>query len=132
MRVVSYAFLSLVMAMGMACGSFAAEPKKPKPVEIKKEILDKCGSIPYGLVDLNGKTATKEEMEEGKFQVTSFITQVDVYQECLLKLANTLGERLSDNDKRVLGAAIDQSQKEKEAVGKAYNEAVEDFNKAHK
>ena len=132
MRVVSYAFLSLVMAMGMAAGSFAAEPKKPKPVEIKKEILDKCGSIPYGLVDLNGKTATKEEMEEGKFQVTSFITQVDVYQECLLKLANTLGERLSDNDKRVLGAAIDQSQKEKEAVGKAYNEAVEDFNKAHK
>ena len=129
MRVVFYAFLSFVLALGMASG---AEPKKPKPVEIKKEILDKCGSIPYGLVDLNGKTATKEEMEEGKFQVTSFITQVDVYQECLLKLANTLAERLSDNDKRVLAAAIEQSQKEKEAVGKAYNEAVEDFNKAHK
>jgi hypothetical protein len=129
MRVVFYAFLSLVLALGVAS---AAEPKKPKPVEIKKEILDKCGSIPYGLVDLNGKTATKEEMEEGKFQVTSFITQVDVYQECLLKLANTLAERLSDNDKRVLAAAIEQSQKEKEAVGKAYNEAVEDFNKSHK
>jgi len=132
MRVAFYAVVSLVMALGLASASLAADPKKPKPVDIKKEVLDKCGSIPYGLVDLNGKTATKEEMEEGKFQVTSFITQVDVYQECLLKLANTLGERLSDNDKRVLGAAIDQSQQEKEAVGKAYNQAVDDFNKSHK
>lgn len=124
--------LCLAVSAGVAFGAVAAEPKKPKPVDIKKEMTEKCGSIPYGLVDLNGKTATKEEMEEAKFQVTAFITQNDVYQECILKLANSLSERLSDNDKRILGAAIDQSQQEKEAVGKAYNQAVDDFNKANK
>jgi hypothetical protein len=64
--------------------------------------------------------------------VTSFITQVDVYQECILKLANSLAERLSDNDKRVLGASIQRSQEEKEAVGAAYNKAVDDFNAKNK
>jgi hypothetical protein len=130
MRIAFFAALSLVVAMS---GALAADDKKPKPVaDIKKEILEKCGTIPYGLVELNGKTATKDEMEEGKFQVTAFITQVDVYQDCLLKLANSLADRLSDNDKRVLGSAIDQSQQEKEAVGKAYNQAVDEFNKSHK
>ena len=128
MRVVLFALL----AIGLAFGASAAEPKKPKPVDIKKEILDKCGSIPYGLVEMNGKTATKDEMEEGKFQVTAFITQVDVYQECLVKLEKALGDRLTDYDRRVIVAAADASQQEKEAVAKAYNQAVDDYNKTHK
>jgi len=133
MRFLLLAALSVALALGAAAApTSSSDPKKPKPVDIKKEILGKCGSMPFGLVDMNGKTATKAEMEEAKFQVTAFITQVDVYQECLLKLANALGERLTDNDKRVLAAAIQQSQSEKEAVGKAYNDAVDDYNKTHK
>jgi hypothetical protein len=124
--------LSILLIASTTVASYAADDKKPKPVDIKKEINEKCGSAPYGLVELNGKTATKEEMEEAKFQVTAFITQVDVYQECLIKLANSLNERLSDNDKRILALAIKQSQEEKEAVGSAYNQAVDDFNKTHK
>jgi hypothetical protein len=124
--------LAFAIASGLAFGATAAEPKKPKPVDIKKEMLEKCGAEPYGLVDLDGKTASKDEMEEAKFQVTSFITQVDVYQECLLKLATSLGDRLTDNDKRVMGSAITRSQSEKEAVGAAYNKAVDDFNAANK
>ena len=127
-----FAALSILLVTVTAVSSFAADDKKPKPVDIKKEINEKCGSAPFGLVDLNGKTATKEEMEEAKFQVTAFITQVDVYQECLIKLANALNERLTENDKRILGLALKQSQEEKEAVGNAYNQAVDDFNKAHK
>ena len=132
MRVTFLSALAFAITAGLAFGATAAEPKKPKPVDIKKEMTEKCGSEPYGLVDLNGKTASKEEMEEAKFQVTSFITQVDVYQECLLKLATALGDRLSDNDKRVMGTAIQRSQSEKEAVGTAYNKAVDDFNAANK
>lgn len=128
MRVVLFALLSI----GLAFGASAAEPKKPKPVDIKKEIVEKCGAIPYGLVEMNGTTATKDEMEEGKFQVTAFITQVDVYQECLVKLEKSLTGRLSDYDRRVIAAAGDHSQQEKEAVAKAYNQAVDDFNKANK
>lgn len=132
MRVTFLSALAFAIASGVAFGATAAEPKKPKPVDIKKEMVEKCGAEPYGLVDLDGKTASKEEMEEAKFQVTAFITQVDVYQECLLKLATALGDRTSDNDKRILGAAIQRSQSEKEAVGTAYNKAVDDFNKANK
>jgi hypothetical protein len=132
MRSFLVATLSFAVAIGLAVGAGAAEPKKPKPVDIKKEMDEKCGAEPYGLVDLNGKTATKEEMEEAKFQVTAFITQVDVFQECILKLAESLKDRLTDNDKRVMATAIQRSQEEKEAVGKAYNQAVDDFNAANK
>ncbi|MDZ4868333.1 MAG: hypothetical protein SGI91_13515 [Alphaproteobacteria bacterium] len=132
MRVVFLSALAFAVASGLAFGATAAEPKKPKPVDIKKEMIEKCGAEPYGLVDLEGKTASKEEMEEAKFQVTAFITQVDVYQECILKLATALGDRTTENDKRILGAAITRSQEEKEAVGTAYNKAVDDFNVANK
>jgi hypothetical protein len=132
MRVAFLSALAFAIVTGLAFGATAAEPKKPKPVDIKKEMVEKCGAEPYGLVDLDGKTATKEEMEEAKFQVTAFITQVDVYQECILKLATALGDRTTDNDKRILGAAITRSQEEKEAVGAAYNKAVDDFNTANK
>jgi len=132
MRVAFLSALAFAIVTGLAFGATAAEPKKPKPVDIKKEMVEKCGAEPYGLVDLDGKTASKEEMEEAKFQVTAFITQVDVYQECLLKLADSLKDRLTDNDKRFMGASITRSQEEKEAVGAAYNKAVDDFNAANK
>ena len=110
-----------------------SDPKKPKPVDIKAEILDKCGSIPYGpTIVMDAKTATKEEMQNAKEDVQTFIAQSDAYQECLLKLADSLGPRLTDNDKRILGAAIDRSQQEKEALGNDYNKLVDAYNKLHK
>jgi hypothetical protein len=128
MRVVLFTLLSF----GLAFGASAADPKTPKPIDIKKEIVEKCGSIPYGLVDLNGALASKEQMEEGKFQVTSFITQVDVYQQCLEKLEVTNANKLTPNDKRILALAAQQSQSEKEAVGAAFNDSVCEYNQAHK
>jgi hypothetical protein len=129
MRVVLFALLSV----GLAFGAAAAEPKKPKPVDIKAEILNNCGSIPYGpTIVMDAKTATKEEMENAKSEVVGFINQSDVYQACLLKLAETLGPRLTDNDKRLLVAAIERSQQEKEALGNDYNKLVDAYNKLHK
>lgn len=113
--------------------AFAADAAKPaKTVDIKKQLGDKCGAPPYGLVDLNGKTASKEELEEAKFQVTSFITQADVYQECVWKLAETYAAVLTDSDKRLLATALKVSQDEKEAVGNGFNNAVCEYNLAHK
>jgi hypothetical protein len=131
MRALLLSVLSIAVAAGVAFGATSGEPKKPKPVDIKKEMDEKCGAAPYGLVDLNGKTATKEEMEEAKFQVTSFITQVDVYQDCMIKLATSLKDRLSPNDQRVMGLTMAQSQAEKEAVGASFNNAVCEYNQAH-
>ena len=129
MRVVLFALLSI----GLALGASAAEPKKPKPVDIKKEILEKCGSIPYGpTIAMDATTATKDEMENAKMDVVAFITQADVYQECLAKLEVTLKDRLSENDKRLLAAAGNRAQQEKEALGNDYNKLVDAFNKLHK
>jgi hypothetical protein len=118
----------------LAGAAFAAPApgKPPKTVDVKKELGEKCGSPPYGLVDLNGKTASKDELEEAKFQVTSFITQADVYQECVWKLAEAHAAVLTDNDKRLLATALKVSQDEKEAVGNAFNNAVCEYNGAHK
>lgn len=130
MRVLVLAVVSVLVA-GTALA--APAPAKPaKTVDIKKELGEKCGSAPYGLVDLNGKTATKLELEEAKFQVTSFITQADVYQDCVYKLAETYAAVLTDSDKRLLRTALQVSQEEKEAVGAAFNNAVCEFNAANK
>lgn len=127
------AFISAVSVL-VAGIAFAAPGagKPPKAVDIKKELGEKCGSAPYGLVDLNGKTATKNELEEAKFQVTNFITQADVYQDCVYKLAETHAAVLTDNDKRLLASALKVSQDEKEAVGSAFNNAVCEYNAANK
>ncbi|MFM9864251.1 MAG: hypothetical protein ACKVRO_11650 [Micropepsaceae bacterium] len=130
MRVFVAAAVSVLFA---AVAIAAPTPgKAPKPVDIKKELGDKCGSAPYGLVDLNGKTASKDELEEAKFQITSFITQADVYQECVYKLAETHAAVLTGPDKRLLGTALQVSQDEKEAVGNAFNNAVCEYNLANK
>ena len=126
-------FVAAAVSALFAGAAFAADPAKPaKTVDIKKQLGDKCGSAPYGLVDLNGKTASKEELEEAKFQVTSFITQADVYQECVWKLAETYATVLTDSDKRLLATALQVSQDEKEAVGNGFNNAVCEYNMAHK
>ena len=126
-------FVAAVSAL-FATAAFAAPApgKPPKTVDIRKALGDKCGSAPYGLVDLNGKTATKEELEEAKFQVTSFITQADVYQDCVYKLAEANAAVLTDTDKRLLATALKVSQDEKEAVGAGFNNAVCEYNAANK
>jgi hypothetical protein len=127
-------FLIAAVCVGVAGVAVAApgSGKPPKPVDIRKELTDKCGAPPYGLVELNGATASKGELEEAKFQVTSFITQTDVYQDCVLKLHDTHGPVLTDNDKYVLALALKVSQDEKEAVGKAFNNAICEYNAANK
>ena len=129
MRVSVFVAAVCVLFAGTA---IAAAIKPDKTVDMRKQLGDKCGSAPYGLVDLNGKTATKEELEEAKFQVTSFITQADVYQDCVYKLAETHAAVLTDNDKRLLATALKVSQDEKEAVGAAFNNAVCEYNATNK
>ncbi len=127
-------FVAATVSVLFAGAAFAADSpgKAPKAVDIKKELGEKCGSAPYGLVDLNGKIASKQELEEAKFQVTSFITQADVYQECVWKLVETHATVLTTADKRLLATALKVSQDEKEAVGNGFNNAVCEYNMAHK
>ena len=55
------------------------------------------------------------------------------FDEAVFLVLRTLGlpvDGLQENKRKRL--TIEQSQKEKVAVGNAYNQAVDDFNKAHK
>jgi hypothetical protein len=129
MRLVLFAALSLAFVGG----ALAAEPKKPKPVDIKKEILDNCGAIPFGpTIVMDAKTATKEEMKNAGEDVKAFIAQVDAYQDCMERLRAQLKERLSENDNRLMDAAVNRSQEEKVALGNDYNKLVDQWNKLHK
>ena len=126
------ALIVFLAAQGAIAATSSSEPAKPKPVDIKKEILSKCGSLPYGpTLVMDAKTATKQEMENAKEDVVAFIKQSDAYQDCLLKLANSLQPNLTESDLRLIAAAIDRSQKEKEALGNDYNKLVDNYNKLH-
>jgi hypothetical protein len=130
MRVLMFGAVSVVLA-GVAFAA-ASDGKPAKPLDVRKILNETCGGAPYGMVELNGTTASKVELEDAKFQVTSFITQADVYQECVVKLTNTYEKRLTESDIRLLATALKVSQDEKEAVGAAFNNAVCEYNAANK
>jgi hypothetical protein len=113
-------------------GSTPAPTKdNSKPINIQEVISSKCGSAPLGLVELNGATATKDQMEDAKYQVVKFMTESDVYADCVAKASAAVENKLTDGDKLTIakiGAAL---QNEKESVANSYNQAVDDFNTAH-
>ena len=106
------------------------------PLDIKAEVKAKCGLVPLGAVVLDGKIATKDEMQEGKNQVTIFMEATDMFQDCVLRVAESFKDKvthkLTPKDEAVIVAIVNSSQKEKESLGKTYNEAVDAFNAAHK
>jgi hypothetical protein len=129
MRVLVFAAVSVVLAgAALAAPSPAGGAAPPKPLDVRKTVNEKCGGAPYGIVELNGKTASKQELEDAKLQVTSFITQADVYQDCIVKITAALDKSLTPADIRFLATALKISQDEKEAVGNAFNNAVCEYN----
>jgi hypothetical protein len=133
MRVLVFAAVSVILAgaaFGAASPAGGAKPPA-KPLDVRKTVNEKCGA-PYGIVDLNGTTASKQELEDAKLQVTAFITQADVYQDCVVKITAALDKSLTPADIRFLATALKISQDEKEAVGNAFNNAVCEYNAVNK
>jgi alpha-N-acetylglucosamine transferase len=121
----------IVLGMLTVLASISAAHADDAPLNISKEVSSRCGLAPLGSVIIEGKAATKDEMERAKVQVERFMTDIDLYQNCVISVAVVLKAKLSEADKVALQKLIDDSQKEKEAVGKEYNEAVDAYGAAH-
>ena len=104
--------------------------------DIKAEIKAKCGFVPIAAVVVNGAIATKDEMQEANHQVKIFVEASDMFQDCVLRVAESFKDKvthqLAPKDQAAVVKIVDQSQREKESVGNAYNEAVDAFNAADK
>jgi hypothetical protein len=119
-------------AIGFAAAAFLivrAAVAAEAPVDIKKEVLTACGSIPMGpTLVIDPKTATKEDMLRTRDLVADFIKKSDSYQACLMRLAEKLKDRITDTDKLIIAGAIERSQQEKEALGNDYNNLADAYN----
>jgi hypothetical protein len=100
---------------------------------------DKC-MAPIAPVIPNGRTAAVADLVQANKDVVSFIKSSDDYQSCLLADLQSQIDAAKDNkDKKGLDPAIkkaieakgDANQKQKEAVGKAYNAAAAAYKQAH-
>ena len=93
---------------------------------------------PFAPTVPHGSSATKEQLLTARNEVTAFIKASDEYQQCILLDVQqqrdaarhdqkTLPQEVEDRAK----SRIDANQREKERVGKEFNEAVQGYNAAH-
>lgn len=126
--------LSAVALAMLAAPAFAADSKCASPI---------APSMPS-----DGKAATAADMTQAAKDAVAFIKDSDQYQLCLkaalddtekqLKAIDPKHDKDGTERKSLLAAQkdinvkADQSQKEKERVGKAYNTAAAAYKTAHK
>lgn len=126
--------LSTVALAMLAAPAFAADNKCAAPI---------APSMPT-----NGKTATAADMSQAAKDAVAFIKDSDQYQLCLKAALDDTEKQIKDIDpkhdtdgtvrkgllaaQKDINAKADQSQKEKERVGKAYNTAAVAYKAAHK
>lgn len=94
--------------------------------------LDQC-SEPYGPVLPDAASLTAETLAEAKKEVLQFIADSDAFQSCVVSVMNVKDkdEKLSPAEMAAAQRKIDSNQKEKEAIGNAYNALARDYNARH-
>lgn len=88
--------------------------------------------------DIDGATATMEQVLAAKAAVAGFIAASDKYQTCLVDdikvrrdAAKAAKEKFADSEAKAVSEKINANQREKERVGKAFNNAVKAYKAAH-
>lgn len=89
--------------------------------------VERCQE-PFGPVLPSAATITQEGLKAARLEVKRFIDESDSYQECLLTVMRDPSEKLTDAQKAAIDRRIAANQKEKEAIGAAYNELVKAYN----
>ncbi len=119
--------LSLLAAPALA--QDAAAPALPAPVVCDAPVVP---------ADVNGATATMEEVLAAKAAVASFIAASDAYQTCLVDdikarrdAAKAAKARFNESEAKTVSDKINANQRDKERVGKAFNSAVKAYKAAH-
>lgn len=109
---------------------------------------EKCAAPIAPAMPKDGKAASADDMRQAAKDAVAFIKDSDQYQLCLKAALDDNNKQLKDIDpkhdtdglqrKGLLAAAkditakADESQKEKEQVGKAYNTAAAAYKSAHR
>lgn len=89
--------------------------------------VERCQE-PFGPVMPPAAGITQDKLREARAEVQRFIKESDAYQECLLTVMRDPAEKLTDAQKAAINRRIESNQKEKEAIGAAYNELVKTYN----
>lgn len=126
--------LATVAAVILATPAFAAD--------------DKCSAPIAPAMPKDGKAASAAEMSQAAKDAIAFIKDSDQYQLCLKAALDDSQKQLKDIDpkhdtdglqrksllaaQKDITAKADQSQKEKETVGKAYNTAAAAYKSSHR
>jgi hypothetical protein len=126
--------LSTVALAMLAAPAFAAD--------------NKCAAPIAPAMPTDGKSASAADMSQAAKDAVAFIKDSDQYQLCLKAALDDTEKQLKDVDpkhdtdgtvrkgllaqQKDINSKADQSQKEKERIGKAYNTAAAAYKSAHK
>jgi hypothetical protein len=93
---------------------------------------------PAAPAKIDGATATMEQLQAGKAEVTAFMGASDTYQSCLLddleaqrKAAKAEKKKLDPAVVKATDAKVSENQADKEKVGADFNSAVKAYKAAH-
>lgn len=116
------AILALGAALGLAAPSLA---------------LADC-QRPAAPASVDGKTATMEQLQAAKVAVTTFISDSDAYQGCLVdafkakkQAADAAKTKLDPALAKEVDAKVSENQADKQRVGTDFNGAVKAYRAAH-
>jgi len=105
---------------------------QPKTVKIKEEIVNRCGNFPYApTLALEIKTATLEDMQRARKAVDDYISEVSLYEKCLLSLDKVIGKSMSPKDSDYVVQVFNRAQEERDVLSLDFNKTVDEYNAAH-
>ena len=132
MRYLALAVLLFPLSADANTGNRTSGGFGDKKINIKEEILEKCGSFPYApTIVVDAATATIEEMKNTRDSVQIFLKQVSNYETCMITLGKTLDGKMSEQDGDYVIKQINRALDERDVLAVDFNKLVDDYNEAN-
>ena len=111
----------------------AANPfTQPTTIKIKEEIVNRCGNFPYApTLVIDAKTATLDDMKRARAAVDDYVSDVSLYEKCLLSLDKVIGPKMTDKDSTYVAMVFNRAQEERDVLSVDFNKLVDDYNAAN-
>jgi hypothetical protein len=132
MRYLALAVLLVPFAADANTGNRTSGGFGDKKINIKEEVLEKCGSFPYApTIVVDAQTATIDEMKNTRDSVQIFLKQVSNYETCMITLGKTLDGKMSEQDGDYVIKQINRALDERDVLAVDFNKLVDDYNDAN-
>jgi len=111
----------------------AANPfTQPTTIKIKEEIVNRCGNFPYApTLVIDAKTATLDDMKRARGAVDDYVSEVSLYEKCLLSLDKVIGPKMTERDSTYVVMVFNRAQEERDVLSVDFNKLVDDYNAAN-